>query len=205
MTYSSPAVRGPGPTRRGPARPATGAVITTRLAVLYHQAMELELAVLRRCHPIASDRDCRCVDEPPHRRLAGGHCSPVPRGRCGTDRCPSTHSTGGWPRTTSSRQALVRAQSRIRGHGPPGRRRPPRGRRDRHRRGARLVRGNGGAARHVPRRPQASDDSAYCDFLLAVTYLRLPGPDHRTSGRSNAAIWKAGTEPAPVLTPTGSS
>ena len=37
-----PAVRGPSPTCRGRCSTAT-AVITTRLAVLYHQAMELEL------------------------------------------------------------------------------------------------------------------------------------------------------------------
>ena len=26
---------------------------------------------------------CRCFGEPPHLRVAGGHCSPLPRGRAG--------------------------------------------------------------------------------------------------------------------------
>jgi hypothetical protein len=84
-------------------------------------------AVLRRCRPM---RETMTADALMSLRTAAWQAATVSSRACGTDRCPSTPSTVGWPMTTSSRRPWCAPSPASRPR-PPRRRRPPRGRRGR--------------------------------------------------------------------------
>jgi len=70
-----------------------------------------------------------------HLRVAGGHCSPLPRGRAGRIAARALLRPVAGPGLPLRAGPGARPVAH-RGHGPPRRRRPPRGRRGRHRWGA---------------------------------------------------------------------
>ena len=123
----------------------------------------------------ARDPECRCVDEPSHRRVAGGQAvHPLFLAGVQPVRCPSTPSTGGWPRTTFSRRPWCAPS-------PASRPRPPSPTSLSSRAAWSLPLGSSAGLRRWRRcaglvldAPKHPTTRAYCDFLLALTYSGYP-------------------------------